>query len=403
LPNSKGGKRQDATMPTLPAAIVKRVKDAAGWRPRLTIGDLWPLLQGTAAATAAWMLARHVVHHHEPFFAPIAALVSLNTSFGERGLNALRLLLGVILGIGVGELTLLGLGGGYGSLALSTFVALAIARSLGGARVMLAQAGIGAILTIAVANGEVGYQRLTDALIGAGVALAFSQLLFSPQPLGLLRGIEGKALSGMATAFDLTAKALDGDQSLADGAIAGQREIRDHLSELARIRRASTRVARHSLVWRAQITPLVQENEDAGHLDLLGGSCLMLTRTCLGAGDEDRPQLAPFIRDLSGTFADLARQPGNRATRQWAVERALGVLHGMRSIDSTPDPELAAALAAARMAITDLLLFVGVEPDEARVATRDTEPERQELDVPAPAKTGKAWVPGRRWWRGLLR
>ena len=52
--------------------------------------DLWPLAQATAAATVAWVIADRLVHHHEPFFAPIAALVALNTSFGERGLNALR-------------------------------------------------------------------------------------------------------------------------------------------------------------------------------------------------------------------------------------------------------------------------------------------------------------------------
>ena len=254
------------------------------------------LLQGTAAATVAWLIATHVVHHHEPFFAPISALVSLNTSLGERGRNALRLLLGVIVGIGVAELTLLAFGGGYGSLALATFVALAIARALGGARIVLAQAAVSAILTIAVANGEVGYQRLTDALIGAGVALVFTQTIFSPEPLRLLRRFETNALEAMAGALNLTAQALEGDEALADEAIGSQRELRDHLSELARMRRASTRVARHSLVWRGQIAPLVRENEDAGYLDLLGGSCLLLTRTSLGAGEEDRRQLAPCVR-----------------------------------------------------------------------------------------------------------
>src|SRR5689334_15778983 len=184
-------------------------------RTSLTAWDVWPLLQATAAATAAWVLAKHVVHHHEPFFAPVAAVVALNTSLGERGLNALRLLQGVILGIAVGELTLLALGGGYGSLALATFVALLLARVLGGARIVLAQAAISAILTIAVANGEVGYQRLTDALIGAGVALVFSQLIFSPDPLGLLRRVESNALAAMGAALDLAGRALAGEEALA--------------------------------------------------------------------------------------------------------------------------------------------------------------------------------------------
>jgi hypothetical protein len=358
------------------------------------MADLWPLLQGTAAATAAWVLATHVVHHHDPFFAPIAALVSLNTPFGERGLNALRLLVGVVLGIGVAELTLLVLGGGYGSLALATFVALTIARALGGARVMLAQAAVGAILTVALANGVVGPQRLTDALIGAGVALVFSQLIFTPEPLRLLRRVESHALAAMAASLELTARALEGDEALIDRAIRSQRDLRDHLSELARIRRASTRVARHSVAWRRQIQPLVRENEDAGHLDLLGGSCLLLTRTSLETREEDQRRLAPCVRDFSETLADLARDPGDRTTRQRAVDRALGILRTMRDAQSEPGSELPranasaetpAVIVAARIAVMDLMLFVGVPSDEAHAATHQGHREQQELEVPPPA------------------
>ena len=372
---------------TVRAAIVRRAMDAVRRRSRMVAEDLSPLVQQTAAATVAWLIARRLIDHHEPFFAPISAFVSLNTSLGERGLNALRLLQGVILGIGVGELTLAVLRGGYGSLALGTFLALVLARALGGARVMLAQAALGAILTISSGNGEVGTQRLTDALIGAGVALVFSQLLFQPEPLRLLRRVETKALAGMAAALDLTARALDGEEALAESAIGSQRTLRDDLSELARIRRASGRIARHSIVWRGQIAPLVRENEDASHLDLLGGSCLLLTRTSLGADAEHRRLLAPCVRALSATLNDLAGKPGDRPARQRAVDRSLEILRAMRSVRTDRDPELTAALTAARMAVNDLMLFVGVDPDEARAATREQGRQEQELEVPELAWT----------------
>jgi len=264
-----------------------------------------------------------------------------------------------------------------------------IARALGGARIVLAQAAISAILTIAVANGEVGYQRLTDALIGAAVALVVSQLLFSPEPLRLLRRFETKALTAMAASLDLAAQALEGEEIRAQLAVESLRELRDHLSELARIRRASTSVARHSLIWRSQISPVVRESENAGHLDLLGGSCLLLTRTSLGAADEDRALLAPFVAALPQTLADLARQPGDRRTRQRAVDRSLEILSDLRTIRTDPDPDLAAALTVARFAVTDLLLFAGVDPEEARAATREEPTEQVELEVPAPASGRK--------------
>jgi uncharacterized membrane protein YgaE (UPF0421/DUF939 family) len=343
--------------------------------------DLWPLLQGTAAATAAWLIAKHLVNHHEPFFAPIAALVALNTSLGERGLNALRLLQGVGLGIVVGEVTIAVVGGGWGSMAVAILVATVAARASGGARVTVAQAAVGAILTVSVANGQVGIQRLVDALIGAGVALVFSQLLFSPDPIALLRRFEAAALTGMAQGLELTARALEADdESLEERAMETLRDVRDHLAELGRVRRASTRVVRHSLVWRTRMAPVVRERENAGHLDLLGVSCLMLTRTALAARPVERAKLLPAVRELAGTLADLAGKPGDRATRQHAVERALDVA---RRFTNPGAPETEAEMFIARMVAGDVMVFAGIDSEQALAAIQGDE----QLDVPAPAST----------------
>jgi uncharacterized membrane protein YgaE (UPF0421/DUF939 family) len=150
------------------------------WSPALRrLGArAWPLLQSTAAATVAWLIAKHLVDHREPFFAPVAAVVALNASRGERGSDAVRLLVGLVVGIVAGELAVGALGGGYGTLALATFAAMAVAVALGGVRITVGQAAVSAILTVAVADGEAGPQRLVDALIGAGTALVSSQLLF---------------------------------------------------------------------------------------------------------------------------------------------------------------------------------------------------------------------------------
>ena len=391
-------------MISLRSAVIDPVTHAGTRMRRMTASDLWPLLQDTAAVAVAWVIAQHVIHHRQPFFAPIAAFVSLNAAVGERGLNALSLLAGVILGIGVGELTLLLLGGGYGSLSLATFLALLIVRTLGGARVMLAQAAISAILTIAVANGEVGPQRITDALIGAGVALVFSQLLFSPNPLRLLRRVESNALAAMAAGLDLTAKAMEGNKSLIERAIGSQRELRDHLSELARMRRASSSVARHTLAGHGQLKPVVRENEDAGQLDLLGGSCLLLSRTSLATSEDDQRLLAPCIHSLSQSLAELARHPGDRAARQCAVDRSLEILRNMREVPFGDDDETPTAIATARIAVTDLMLFVGVPPDEAQAATRTPESEKAQLEVPEPPSERPGAVDRlRRSWHRWLR
>ena len=53
-------------------------------------------------------------------------------------------------------------------MAVAIFAATALARALGGTRIVIAQAAVGAILTVAVADAEAGIERLTDALIGVG-------------------------------------------------------------------------------------------------------------------------------------------------------------------------------------------------------------------------------------------
>ena len=145
---------------------------------------------------------------HDPFFAPIAAVVALNAPQGDRGSNAVRLLLGVVVGIVVGELAVAVGGGGYGSVAAATFVAMIIAVVFGAQRLVIAQAAVGAILTVTSAEGHVGTERLVDALIGAGVALVISQVLFPPEPVKLLRRAEMATLATLAAGLALVAHAL---------------------------------------------------------------------------------------------------------------------------------------------------------------------------------------------------
>lgn len=335
--------------------------DACSRALRRLAADAWPLLQRTAAAAAAWAIARYGVGHPEPFFAPIAAVVALNASLGERGLNAVRMLLGVVVGIVAAELAVGALGGGVGPLALATFAAMAVARTLGSARIVTAQAASSAILTVVVANGEAGPQRLVDALVGAGVALVFSQLLFSPEPVALMRRAEAAALTEMAKGLALAARALEHDE-VVERAMSSAGDLRDRLVELDRAIRAGSRVARHSLIWRSRLSPVRREKENADRLDLLGGSCLMLTRTALATSSPERRKLAPSVRELAGVLADLATELSDRRTGQRAADAALAVAHRLAISDPSAEPTLAAPIVAVRMVAADVMVFAGVAP-----------------------------------------
>ena len=343
--------------------------------------DAWPLLQSTAAATLAWFIALAIGDHPDPFFAPIAAVIAMNAERGQRGINALRLLTGVFIGIIAAEATLLALGGGYGRLALAVLLATVAARALGGARIVMAQAASAAILTVATAGGEGGIERLIDAAIGAGVALVFTQVLFSPEPVALLRRAEANALASLAEGLRLTAAALErDDDGVAEDAVTKLREVRDDLSSLAEVRDASERVVRHSVVWRSRTAPVVHEVENAGHLDLLVTSCVMLVRAAIALEPAESAEVATSVKTLAEAVAELAGSPGDKEVRQQAAETALDLV---RSPVFPGDRSLAAeATSMALLTVaTDLMVFAGVDQEMAAAAV---EAGTGELPVAAP-------------------
>ena len=65
---------------------------------------LLPVLQCSLAAGLAWLIATEVFSHERPFFAPIAAVVSLGLSLGQRWRRALEVTIGVTVGVAVGDL-----------------------------------------------------------------------------------------------------------------------------------------------------------------------------------------------------------------------------------------------------------------------------------------------------------
>jgi fusaric acid resistance family protein len=331
------------------------------------------------------VIATHVVQHRQPFFAPIAAVVSLNATRGERGSNTVRLLLGVIVGILVGELAIAVNGRGYGSLGGATLVAMIGALAISGERLVIAQAAAGAILTVAAPIGEAGPQRLVDALIGAGVALLISQLLFPAEPVALLRRAQAAAVHSLGEGLRLTASALGRDDpDMAARATDSLRAAPGRLADLARARKSSGQVMRWSPVWRRREGPVVQEEENAAQLDLLAGSCLMLTRAALALDRPAPPELIAAVGDLAAALETVAGALGNREARQRTADRALEVARRGPDAGLADPAELGFAWMAVRTAAQDVMVFAGVDPEQARQALTES---HDALRIPAPPAT----------------
>jgi hypothetical protein len=125
--------------------------------------------------------------------------------------------------------------------------------------------------------------------------------------------------------------------------------------------------------------------ENAGHLDLLGGSCLLLTRTALAMSLPERRRLAPGVRELAAAIADLARAPGDRPTRQRAADRALDLARSASS-PGQYQPAFAAA-AALQMVASDVMVFAGVDPGQAVQVLREGTGDFQVPDPPPASRS----------------
>src|SRR5271155_5976565 len=65
-------------------------------------GVWFPIIQTSVASGLAWYIANDVLHHRQPFFAPIAAAVCLSISNVLRAQRAVQMMIGVSLGIWIG-------------------------------------------------------------------------------------------------------------------------------------------------------------------------------------------------------------------------------------------------------------------------------------------------------------
>lgn len=132
----------------------------------------WQIAQCALSAGVAWFVAADLVGHETPFFAPIAAVVSLGTSYGQRLRRVVEVAVGVAIGVLVGDLLAIQLGTGWWQLTLIVGLAMSVAFLLDGGQLFVTQAAVQSIVVSTLLPDPDGaLVRWTDALIGGAVAL----------------------------------------------------------------------------------------------------------------------------------------------------------------------------------------------------------------------------------------
>ena len=173
-------------------SLLTRTKDGGRAAGRRLHSVWWAIVQASLAAGLAWYIAHDLLGHWDPFFAPITAAVCLSASNMFHARRAVQNISGVALGIVVGAAVQVLLGTESVAMAVTVLVTLCLAVLLGhgfiGRDLTFAnQAVTSAILVMALSNGDHLFQRLQEALIGGGLAVVFSLVLFPGSPLTVFR------------------------------------------------------------------------------------------------------------------------------------------------------------------------------------------------------------------------
>jgi uncharacterized membrane protein YgaE (UPF0421/DUF939 family) len=334
-------------------------------------GSLALAAQAGVAAGLAWFLAHDVIGRPAPFFAPIAAVITLASGAGQRLRRTTELVLGVALGIGIGDALILLIGRGPWQIAVMVLLAVLTATAVGGGAPLANQAASSAVLvaTLTAASGQ-PWTRFLDALVGGGVGLAVMTLLLPLNPLAVVRRAADPALSALADGLHQVANGLAGkDQDLVDETLQKLRAAEDTFAGYA----AAATAARENLAfaparWRSR-GALNQYVEGADQLGFALRNVRVLTRRVGNAiADGERvPPVLPASVSLLGDAVDLLRQEWARGVDPMAArERALrAAAEAGQAYDEGVGFSGGVVVAQVRSTATDLLRAGGVDYAEA--------------------------------------
>jgi uncharacterized membrane protein YgaE (UPF0421/DUF939 family) len=355
----------------------RRSRESLDIRVRRLRRTWFTILQCALAAGLAWTTAKHLVGHGSPFFAPVAAILTLGLTFGQRGRRAAELAVGVALGIGVGDLLVFEIGTGWWQITIVVALAMAAAVLVGGGTLLVNQCAISAVLvaTVQVPTSGIDPSRWLDALIGSAFALLVNAIV-PTDPVRLVRQEAEPLLTELAAALDDVAAGLeDRDREAAGAALTRARGID---AAEARFREAVD-VAHETIAMsisrrRARVQLRPYDIAVAG-VDNAIRNTRVLARGAIRAVelDEHVPELAiQAVHDLADAVRalrdELAEQQGPRRTEDAALRAAA---RSTAALEVTANLSASVIVGQIRSTAVDLLRGLGMDGDEARNAVRD--------------------------------
>lgn len=329
----------------------------------------WQIGQCAAAAGVAWFVAADLIGHDRPFFAPIAAVVSLGTSYGQRLRRVAEVTLGVAIGVFLGDVLTHALGSGGWQIALIVSLAMVSAVLLDAGAIFVTQAAVQAIVvsTLLPDPGR-AFLRWSDALVGGAVALVAATVV--PRA-PLRRPREQVAVVVRKISALLRASALRIEDGDVDAAMATLAEARQTDALIAELRAAADEglsvLASSPFRWRhkggvRRMVELVEPLDFA-----LRNTRVIARRVAVACYRREPipPGYATFLRDLAELTDAMAAEL--KADRMATALRdpLIAIARESARLERTQVLSAEVVLASVRSLIADLLAVSGMDPLQA--------------------------------------
>ncbi|TDB73448.1 aromatic acid exporter family protein [Micromonospora sp. KC721] len=190
-------------------------------------------VQAGVAAALAWFAAYELLNNPQPVFAPISAVGTLAASVGQRLRRTVELIIGVAVGVFLGDVLIYLLGTGGWQLGLVVTSAIVLTIFFGGSVAIVIQAAATAVLivTLSPSTQDLEIPRFVDAFVGGGIALLVTAILLPLNPLRVINRAARPALDLLANQLDNCAAALrERDRDSAQRALERLRENKEELA-----------------------------------------------------------------------------------------------------------------------------------------------------------------------------
>ncbi|RKN39080.1 aromatic acid exporter family protein [Micromonospora endolithica] len=360
-------------------------------RVRLSMGLA---VQAGLAAGLAWLAAHELLGNPQPVFAPISAVGTLAVSVGQRTRRTVELIVGVAIGVALGDFLIFLLGTGPWQLGLVVFTAIILTVFAGASVAIVIQAAATAVLivTLSPSTENLEIPRFIDAFVGGGIALLVTAVLLPLNPLRVLNRAARPALDLLAAQLDVTADGLrERDRARVQEALDRLRDNKDELNTFTEAIEGAKETAMLSPARWHRRDELTHYAEAAEPIDRAMRNSGTLIRRSVTLIEDEEPipepmpdaiaHLAESVRLIKHEFAvgeepEKARERSLRAVSEAGRAYAEGV--GFSG---------SVVIAQVRTTASDLLVASGIEQEEANRLIRQSFGERDQTSGQAEPET----------------